>query len=104
MVEERSFGYASGYLVTNGNKKGYLNKQGKVLIPAIYDAIEIGSSYFTVTDSGRKGVLDEENELVVPIIFDELSQIKMAPSASCLWRLRQVQLWKKPQYGEAHRG
>lgn len=78
MVEERSFGYASGYLVTNGNKKGYLNKQGKVLIPAIYDAIEIGSSYFTVTDSGRKGVLDEENELVVPIIFDELSQIKMA--------------------------
>lgn len=77
MVEERSFGYASGYLVSNGNKKGYLNKQGKVVIPAIYDEIEIGSSYFTVTDGGRKGVLDEENELVIPIIFDNIRPIEV---------------------------
>lgn len=62
------------YAFEDNNKHGYLNSEGEVAIPALYDyAFFFESSGFAKVEwNGKSGLIDQKNEVIVPFIFEYL--------------------------------
>lgn len=55
------------------NKKGLINKTGKIVIQPIYDYISSFNKVFIkVTKNGKLGLSDRNGNVIVPIIYEEL--------------------------------
>ena len=55
------------------SKNGYVNKEGKEVIPVNYDFISpLSSSYFAVILNKKQGVIDSVGNIVLPIIYDKI--------------------------------
>ena len=69
-------GYA--YVANDEGKYGYIDLQGEVVVPMMYDAaFGAGDGLFTVGqntgDQIRYGMVDAENNVVVPLEYDDIS-------------------------------
>ena len=69
-------GYA--YVANDEGKYGYIDLQGEVVVPMMYDAaFGVGDGLFTVGqntgDQIRYGMVDAENNVVVPLEYDDIS-------------------------------
>lgn len=69
-------GYA--YVANDEGKYGYIDLQGEVVVPMMYDAaFGTGDGLFTVGqntgDQIRYGMVDAENNVVVPLEYDDIS-------------------------------
>jgi hypothetical protein len=58
--------------VTRGDKSGYLNLQGQVVIPLLYDSVRsFSGGVAAVKKAGKWGYIDPAGDLVIPFGFDE---------------------------------
>ncbi len=64
---------ADGLIAASLNRKwGYLDLQGGVAIPFVYDGARTFSGRFATVEKGEKwGYVDQKGEVVIPIEFDE---------------------------------
>src|SRR5690606_8209354 len=68
------YGPDGHYVVKNG-KKGFVNNEGKLLIPCKYDAMSYpdGSlDLFRVKKDNKYGLIDQYNKPFLPITFNKL--------------------------------
>ena len=62
------------YYVFHENKKtGVINQDGKQIIPAKYDFIDICEDYFICEQNNKSGVIDYNNQTIVPFKYGEIS-------------------------------
>ena len=63
--------FEGGYsVVTKGNKKGYVNSQGKEIIPLLYENAESFSDGLAAVKKGGKwGYIDKEGKVVLPFAY-----------------------------------
>ena len=77
------FQYEKGYSFSEGlakvqknNKLGYVDKDGKEVIPCIYETEKLFTSYgfsegLTITaENGKYGYINNEGEKVIPFVYD----------------------------------
>jgi hypothetical protein len=58
--------------VTKGDKSGYLDLRGQVVIPLVYDSVRsFSGGLAAVKKSGKWGYIDPEGRMVIPFRFDE---------------------------------
>ncbi len=56
-------------------KTGLMHLSGAVVIPPIYDKIELDNPYAIVSQDGKKGCIDYQNKtgrIVIPVIYDDI--------------------------------
>lgn len=66
--------YEEGYaMVRQGDKYGFIDKGGKVVIPLIYEKTGsfVTNSYVAAKLNGKWGFVDMANKTIVPFIYDE---------------------------------
>ncbi len=66
--------YKDGYaMVTQREKYGFIDKEGKVIIPLIYEKTSsfVTNGYVAAKLSGKWGFLNMANKIIVPFIYDE---------------------------------
>lgn len=57
--------------VASGSKKGIINKQGKQILPTVYDGITLyDNHYFRLNQDGKYGVADPLGNIVLPLEYD----------------------------------
>lgn len=71
------FQYVNGtfcYIKINGGKHGYIDTNGRIIIPLEYDyAADIPyRKCFTVNKNGKWGLIDNENKTLIPLQWDNL--------------------------------
>ena len=79
-VDNRSYGYPGIYtdptqvVVSIDGKFGVIDRDGKVVIPAVHDNVFGGTgTAFTVKKDGKFGAYDRSGNLIVPFEYDHLS-------------------------------
>lgn len=65
-------GYA---IVGTESGLGTIDSENKVIIPMIYDDIDIKNEYVYVKMDNKKGILDLSGQEILPVIYDELGEI-----------------------------
>ena len=71
-------------MVERGGKRGFINKDGKVVVPIIYDYVEdFSEGYAAVGINGKYGFIDGSGKLVIPLEYDNIRGFegKLAPVA-----------------------
>lgn len=61
--------------IRNGNKWGYIDKEGTEIIPVMYDSVTNfdDSGLAIVTKDGLSGVIDANNKIIVDLIYDSIN-------------------------------
>lgn len=68
-------------VISNNNDKiGYINEEGELIIPAIYDKNTMISHQFlknraVVIFNGKYGVIDKDNKTIIPFIYDYIQPV-----------------------------
>lgn len=62
------------YIEVNGGKHGYIDTNGRIIIPLEYDyAADIRyRKYFEVNKNGKWGLIDNQNKTIIPLQWDNL--------------------------------
>lgn len=71
-------------MVERGGKRGFINKDGKVVVPIIYDYVEdFSEGYAAVGINGKYGFINRSGKLVIPLEYDNIRGFegKLAPVA-----------------------
>ena len=72
-VDEFAFGLAK---VTKGDKAGFVNAKGEVIVPLIYDeAMTFREGKATVRIDNKWGYLDSTGKLIEELKYEEISEI-----------------------------
>lgn len=60
--------------VSKEDKDGYLDSQGKVVIPAVYDKIDekYNSAFLKVTKDNKVGLIDKRGQVIIPLLYDDV--------------------------------
>ena len=62
------------YPVKRGGKWGYIDKTGKLIVPAVYDeACTFKTNVAPVTLNGKKGYMDKSGRIVIAPVYDDAS-------------------------------
>jgi hypothetical protein len=70
------FAQKTFYVYNNGDKQGAVNQNGKIIIQAKYENIDIFDEYFICTLNDKVGVLNFNNKTVLPFDFDHIAYYK----------------------------
>ena len=71
--------YAESYgmsIVKKGNKYGFIDKNGNVTIPVIYDLVYSfkNDKYTVVQNDGKQGCVNKNGEIIVPIKYNKIQK------------------------------
>lgn len=68
-----SFAQKTFYVFKNANNHGVVNQNGKIVIPAKYQSIDIFDDCFICTLNDKMGVLNSNNKTIIPFDFDYIA-------------------------------
>jgi hypothetical protein len=64
----------AGIEVKNKMKRGYINKNGDIIIPLQYDYVYMPNADFAIVEqNGKVGLLNKNNQIIVPITYDYIT-------------------------------
>ena len=69
---------SDGQIMMQGGKYGYIDRNGKVVIPLEYDDVRNKSydeNYFEVAKNGKWGTIDKENSVIISLDWDSVERL-----------------------------
>ena len=70
----------NGLIIASGGidrvQFGFLDKNAKEIVPAIYDAVSYQDKVLRVKKDSKWGVMDKEGKVVLPVEYDEIGEFK----------------------------
>jgi hypothetical protein len=70
--------------VDNSMLYGYINDEGKELVPIKYHELSPYNKTMVVTLNGKKGIIDDENKVIMPLMYDSIQKNKINNDDYCL--------------------
>ncbi|RYG09785.1 MAG: WG repeat-containing protein [Chitinophagaceae bacterium] len=64
--------YLKGFDVQKNSKWGYVNKDGKEILPIIYENIDPSDIGLGVSKGGKHGFMNKNGKEIIPLIYDDL--------------------------------
>ncbi len=61
-------------IITAENKYGFVNENGKAVIPAIYDEVQDFRESYTFVRLGKWGEIDKRGDVIIPTTYDSIAR------------------------------